>query len=82
MADGLIHTNQLDIFAGVYQVVTVTSLFQNGVFTQHLKSVRQMSFKNNVISKLMLEADSQALEERQEEGAAAARAASGTTTGF
>ena len=82
LADGLIHTNQLDIFAGVYQVVTVTSLFQNGVFTQHLKSVRQMSFKNNVISKLMLEADSQALEERQEEGAAAARAASGTTTGF
>ena len=55
--DGLIHTDQLDIFAGVYQVTTVTSMFQGGTFRQYLKAIRMMNFKNNVISKLLLAAE-------------------------
>ena len=56
--DGLIHTDQLDMFAGLYMVTTVTASFNNGVFTQFLKSLRQLQIKNNVISKLLLAVDS------------------------
>ena len=56
--DGLIHTDQLDIFAGIYQVIVVTSQFQNGVFTQFLKSIRSSNFKSNIISKILTAVDS------------------------
>ena len=65
--DGLIHTDQLDIFAGLYQVVTVTSQMQGGIFKQYLKSIRHMSAPNSVISKLLLAADAPEKEPEQQE---------------
>ena len=75
--DGLVHTDQLDIFAGVYQVTQVTSQFQNGLFTQYLKALRMMNYKNTVISKLMLAAKSTKKEEPTDEATVGAPAAGG-----
>ena len=60
--DGLVHTDQLDMFAGVYMVTTVTTALANGVFTQFLKAIRMSAIKQNVISKLLLIADAPAKE--------------------
>jgi len=60
--DGLVHTDQLDMFAGVYMVTTVTTALANGVFTQFLKAIRMSTIKQNVISKLLLIADAPAKE--------------------
>ena len=65
--DGLIHTDQLDIFAGMYQVIVVTSNFQQGVFKQYLKAIRMMNYKNTIISKLMLAAKNAQKEQPTEE---------------
>jgi transcriptional antiterminator Rof (Rho-off) len=65
--DGLVHTDQLDMFAGVYMVTTVTSALAGGVFTQYLKAIRMSAIKSSVVSKLLLKADSPPKETKQQE---------------
>jgi len=66
-SDGLVHTDQLDMFAGVYMVTIVTSALAGGVFTQYLKAIRMSAIKSSVISKLLLKADSPPKETQQQE---------------
>ena len=65
--DGLVHTDQLDMFAGVYMVTTVTSGLSNGEFKQYLKAIRMNAIKSGVISKLLLAADAPPKETKQQE---------------
>ena len=65
--DGLVHTDQLDMFAGVYMVTTVTSALAGGIFTQYLKAIRMSAIKSSVVSKLLLKADSPPKQTQQQE---------------